>query len=349
MDNRLPLSIIIPCLNEEKFIAGCLDSVLANDYPQDQLEVLVIDGMSEDNTRTILSKYVNEYPRITCLDNPDRITPRALNIAIAEAKGDVIMRMDAHTTYDREYISKCMRALEENEADNVGGIWEIVPRDQTLIGRSIVKCLSHVFGIGTAYYRLGASQRPRWVDTVPFFCCKKAVFQDIGVFNEKLRRGQDMEFNLRMKKAGYRTLLVPSISSRYFARSDMKTFCQHNWTNGVWAILPFYYSDVVPVSPRHLIPLFFALGILGTACMALLSQVGVWLFLAILGTYVAANLTASASIAMREGDPRYLLTMPIIFASLHFGYGFGSVWGVVQLLVQAVSDGGWRHKAGEVS
>jgi len=330
------VSIIIPCRNERRFISKCLDSIIANDYPADRFEILVVDGMSEDGTRAVVGEYIQEYSYIRILNNPRKITPSALNTGIKSAKGEIIMRMDAHATYDREYISKCVKALHEHDADNVGGIWRIVPRRNTLLGKAIVRSFSHKFGVGNTHYRLADLRKPRKVDTVPFFCCKKEVFQKVGLFNERLARGQDMEFSLRLKKSGRRTLLLPDIVSYYYARSDMRSFLRHNWTNGLWAILPFLYSDIMPVSSRHLVPLVFVLGVLGSIILALVSPIGLWVLFGISGAYVVTNLAASAQVGLKERDFRYLLVMPVVFASLHVGYGLGSLWGLVKVLTHKV-------------
>ena len=332
MSNSPLVSIIIPCRDEEKFISKCLDSVITNDYPKDKLEVLVVDGMSVDGTREIVEKDVQQYPFIKILDNPKKITPCALNIGIKNAKGEIIMRMDAHTTYERDYISKCIKYLEEYNADNVGGIWKIFPKDNTIISKGIVQVLSHPFGIGNAYYRFINNKEPLWVDTVPFFCCKKKLFENIGLFNENLMRGQDQEFNLRLKKGGARTLLVPEIVSYYYARSDLKSFVKHNFINGMWAILPFKYTDIIPVSLRHLVPLIFVSILILFGLLFLFSLLSLLGFLLVVGLYSLTNLYFSAKIAMREKDLRLLFVMPIMFATLHLCYGLGSAWGLIKCL-----------------
>lgn len=332
MKNNLPfVSVIIPCRNEEKFIGQCLDSIIAQDYPKDQLKVLVVDGMSEDRTRGIVKEYVKRHQFIKILDNSKKITPVALNIGIKQAKGEIVMRMDAHTNYEKDYISKCIKNLKEYKADNVGGIWKIVPRDNTNVGKAIAHSLSHPFGIGNAYYRF-ASNEARWVDTVPFFCYKKEIFNKIGLFNENLARGQDMEFNLRLKKAGYKTLLVPEIVSYYHARSDLRSFCKHNFSNGLWAILPFKFTNHMPVSWRHLVPLAFVSSLIVSAMLGLLIKPFFWLFLVILGIYGLGNLAASLQIAWQERDIRYIFAMPLVFGMLHIGYGLGSLWGAIKLV-----------------
>ncbi|HEX5038145.1 MAG TPA: glycosyltransferase family 2 protein [bacterium] len=327
------LSIVIPCLNEKDFIARCLDSIVANDYPKERMEVLVVDGMSTDGTRAIVEEYHRRHPFIRLLDNPQKVTPAALNVGILAAKGDVVMRMDAHASYAPNYISLCLRALEEHPAENVGGLWTIVPREDTLTARAVVAGLSHRFGIGNAEYRLKGSGEPRWVDTVPYFCVRKETFNRLGLFNENLHRGQDMEFNLRMQKAGGRTLLVPAIESTYYARSDLGSFTRHNWRNGEWAILPFVWSNVVPVSLRHLVPLAFVTGLFGSLLLSFFWHSAVWLFATIAGSYAFAVTLASLDVASHKKDIRYFFLMPFIFADLHIAYGLGSLYGGVKSLL----------------
>lgn len=325
------VSVIVPCWNEERFIKTCLESVLDTDYPKDSLEVLVIDGMSGDGTRAIIQSYRKEKSFIRLLDNPRKITPAALNLGITNAKGDVIIWMSAHNRYEKDYISRSVLCLSQYEADNVGGIIIATPREETLAGLAIVACLSHPFGVGNSHFRVGTSE-PKWVDTVFGGCYRREVFDRIGLFNEKLVRSQDLEFNLRLKKAGGKILLVPEIVSYYYARSDLRSFWKHNWSNGVWAVLPFAYSEVMPVSWRHLVPLIFVTSLLVTAMLGILSASLLWLFFVILGTYGAASLATASHIALREQDPRYLILMPLIFGLLHVGYGLGSLWGAVKLL-----------------
>jgi glycosyltransferase involved in cell wall biosynthesis len=326
------ISIIIPCRNEERFIGQCLDSVIANNYPKDGLEILVVDGMSQDGTRRIVAAYAERYPFIRLIENPKNITPVGLNIGIARAKGDIIIWMSAHNRYENSYISRSVESLHKYAADNVGGVIIALPREESLIGRAIVTCLSNRFGVGNSYFRVHPSE-PKWVDTVFGGCYRRDVFSRVGLFNENLVRGQDLEFNLRLKKAGGRTLLLPSIVSYYYARSDMKSFLKHNWINGVWAILPFLYSDIMPVSWRHLVPLVFVLGLFGSAGLALVWPFGLWAFVAIGGAYAGLNLAASAQVAVREKDFRDLFVMPAVFAALHIVYGLGSLWGLVRAMI----------------
>ncbi len=307
----------------------------------------MVDGMSDDGTRDIVDGYTTRFGCIRWLDNPRKAVPSALNLGIARARGDVIMRMDAHAELERGYIAESVAALDRYHADNVGGSWQIVPRSSTVTARAIVKALSHPFGVGNARYRLGGDASAREVDTVPWFCCRKELFGDVGLFNEELVRGQDMEFSLRLRRQGRRTVLVPGVESRYYARSDFRSFVRHNWTNGQWAVLPFLHAPQVPVSWRHLVPFAFVVSLLAAAGIGLVRP---WLAVipgAAVGAYGAASVFASAQVAWRERDLRYLLVMPWVFASLHISYGLGSVVGVVRVASSRRFWGkGWRWSHG---
>ena len=188
------VSVIMPCRNEEKHISACLDSVLGNDYPKELLEIIVIDGNSDDLTCKLVNEYIEENPNIRLLNNPEKIVPKGLNIGIANAKGEIIIRMDIHSRYCSNYISTLVHYLDELNCDNVGGVWETLPSGTGLIPRGIALATSLPFGIGNAWYRIG-SNKVMEVDTVPYGCYRKGIFNKIGLFDEELVRNQDDEFN----------------------------------------------------------------------------------------------------------------------------------------------------------
>jgi cellulose synthase/poly-beta-1,6-N-acetylglucosamine synthase-like glycosyltransferase len=329
-NSELYVSIIIPCRNEEKFIAKCLDSVINNDYPKENLEILVIDGMSEDRTKQVVDEYIRQYPFIRLLDNPKRIAPSALNIGIENAKGKVIMRMDAHATYEKDYISKCVSYMEKYEADNVGGRMITISGNNALVGKAIILALSHRFGVGNSYFRIG-SKEPKFVDTVPFGCYKKEVFEKIGLFNENLIRNQDIEFNLRLKKAGGKILLAPDIVSYYYARSDLKSLFMQNFKNGLWVIYSNRFAKA-PFSWRHLIPYVFVSSLIGCLFLSIFWNPFLYIFLTIILAYLTANIYFSLNISLRNGIKLFPFIV-ISFFVLHFSYGFGSLWGIVKLVM----------------
>jgi succinoglycan biosynthesis protein ExoA len=326
------ISIIIPCRNEVRFIANCLDSVLDNGFPLERLEILIVDGMSDDGTRTVIRDYAARCPLIRLLDNPHRVTPYALNIGIREAKGDVIMRLDAHTICARDYVARCVGVILRYGADDVGGTLKITARDNTVIGRAIVKALTQRFGVGNLRYRFSQPDEPELVDTVPFFCCRREIFQQIGLFNENLTRIQDMEFKRRLMRAGGKIMLAPGASADYQARSDVRSFCTHNWADGLWTVLAFAHAELMPVRWRHLAPACLVGVLLVTGFLSLAIPILIWVFASIAGAYVIAALTLAARIAITESDFRYFFFVPFIIACMHMMRGLGSLWGVARLL-----------------
>lgn len=323
------ISIIIPCRNEEEFIAKCLNSIVNNDYSKENLEILVVDGMSKDRTRQIVDEYIKQYSFINLLDNPKMIAPSALNIGIENAKGEIIMRMDAHATYEKDYISKCVNYMKKYEADNVGGKMITISGNDGLVSKAIVLVLSHRFGVGDSYFRIGTKE-PKFVDTVPFGCYKKEVFEKIGLFNESLVRNQDIEFNLRLKKAGGKILLVPDIVSYYYARSNLKSLFMQNFGNGLWVIYSNRFAKA-PFSWRHLIPFIFVLSLLGSLFLSIFWKPFLYLFLIIILTYLTANVFFSLSISIKNGIKLFPFIV-ISFFVLHFSYGLGSLCGLMKLI-----------------
>ncbi len=328
--NLLAVSIIIPCRNEEKFLAKCLDSIIANDYPKDKLEILVVDGISEDRTREILEEYAKKFHFIKALENPKKFTPFGLNLGIKQAKGEIVIRMDGHATYEKDYISKCVNYLNKYKVDNVGGVMETIPAEKNIISKSIAFSLSHPFGTGGSYFRTG-SKNPRWVDTVFGGCYRKEIFKKIGFFNENLKRSQDIEFNLRLKRAGGKILLAPDIVSYYYPKSKLGDFFQHNFTDGIWSIYLFKFVKM-PLCLRHYIPFIFVSSLLGTGFLGIFFPFFSWLFLFITGTYLLLCLYFSAKIAYNRKDWKYFFLMPITFLTRHISYGLGSLFGLIKLL-----------------
>jgi len=331
MEDLPSVSIIIPCRNEKEFIPLCLNSLLNNNYPRDKMEILVIDGMSQDGTREVAKEYVEKYSFIHLLDNPKLITPSALNIGVRRSRNNIIIRIDAHAVYKTDYISKSVTYLEKYNADNIGGIWIIVPRKDTIIGRGIAKSLSSFFGTGNAYYKIG-SENFRAVDTVPFGCYRKEIFTKIGFFNENLERSQDMEFNTRLKRNGGKIYLFPEIVGYYYARSGLKEFFIHNFKDGIWAVYPLKFVRMA-FKFRHYIPLMFVSSLILLFALSSLSEYIFYLFCGLIFFYLCSLIYFSIKISSVEKDPTLLLSLPVAFAVRHFGYGLGSIWGIIKIIL----------------
>lgn len=322
------ISIIIASREEERYIAKCLDSLVRQDYGN--FEILVVDGMSEDKTREILKTYEQKYPFIKLLDNPRKTTPFAFNIGIKNSKGDFVVIMSAHGSYKKDHLSICLKYINKYNIDIVGGVVRIIPSRDTFIAKSIALASSNPFGSGNAYYRTGRLKEPKQADAVAFPCYKKEVFNKIGLFNENLTRSQDMEFNLRLKRAGGKILLVPDIVSYYYPKATFSDFFFHNIEDGIWAVYPFKIGEETLAS-RHYTPLFFVSSLLITGLLSIFSLVFFSLFLFIIGLYFLASLYFSIKVFLKEKDIRFLFLMPIAFGVRHFGYGLGSVWGLLTM------------------
>jgi glycosyltransferase involved in cell wall biosynthesis len=324
------VSVIMPCREEEIYIGRALTSILANDYPQDHLEVLVVDGMSTDGTRKIVAEYAKKHQFIKLLDNPKKITPAALNIGIAQARGDIIIRVDAHSTYPPDYFSSLVAWQQKTGADNVGGVWRILPGKDTPMARAIALGLAHPFGVGNAHYRIGVSA-PRWVDTVPFGCYPREVFTRNGPFDEDHVRTEDDEFNLRLRQNGGRSLLVPEIIIDYYARESLYKIGRVYYYYGYFKPLVARKLGLV-LGLRHIIPSLFV------ATLALAFLLGWWFpVLKVLGFLVlVAYLLADFVFAWKAGRDHGLgvtICLLLVFPTLHFSYGLGFLKGVFDFIL----------------
>jgi glycosyltransferase involved in cell wall biosynthesis len=324
------VSIIIATRNEEKSIKKCLDSVLAQNFPRDSLEVLVVDGMSNDRTPEIVSEYAAKYSFVKLIDNPLKITPSAFNTGIKAAKGEIILIMGAHSIYQNDYISQCVSHLIESGADNVGGVCIALPGGNTLIAESIAYALSSPFGMGNSYFRIG-SKTSRYVDTVFGGCYKKDIFEKIGLFDTDLIRGQDTEFNARLRKAGGKILLVPDIISYYTTRETYLKLWKMQWQYGKLKPLVIKKVGKLFTMRQIVAPVFVSLAAILPA-LSIFSNVFFIAFLGIIGIYTVLNLLFSIQIAIAK-NPKCVLLIPPAFAVIHFAWGIGFIKGVFDYIL----------------
>jgi glycosyltransferase involved in cell wall biosynthesis len=337
------LSIVIPCRNERDYIGPCLDSILASDYPQDRLEVVVADGMSDDGTREVIGPYLSAHPRITMIDNPRRITPCAMNLAIRAAGGEVIVRMDAHAMYPPDYLRRLVAAQQETGAENVGTLVVTLPADDTPAAAAIAVGLSHPLGVGNSHFRVGTTVR-RWVNHVPFGCWRRELFDRIGVFDEEMVRDQDVEFNARLLNHGGRILLLPDLASRYHARRTIRQLARMMYQYGYFKPLVARKAGKV-LTVRQLVPSMFVLGVTGSLALA-----PWWSFAALtLGIILAAYgalVGGAAARSARTIGPRAALALVGVFPTMHVGYGIGYLRGIHDHFLRASRA---RHPAAGVA
>ncbi len=324
------VSVVVPCLNEERYVAACLDSILATTYPADRLEVLIVDGMSEDRTRPIVAAYAKRHPAVRLIDNPSHITPTGLNAGIRAARGDVIVRMDAHVVYPPDYLALSVAALQQTGADNVGPVIVTRPADGHAVARAIAVALSHPFGVGNSHFRIGSRER-RWVDTVPFGCFYRSVFDRVGMFDEELPRNQDDEFNHRLATHGGRVLLEPRLVAYYYARGSIRQVARMWYQYGYFK--PLVARKVGRVMTlRQLVPACFVLGLAGTGALSGWFPLARVAFGALALAYAALAVGCGLAAARKQGVACALM-LPFIFGAIHTSYGVGFLQGVAHHLL----------------
>jgi glycosyltransferase involved in cell wall biosynthesis len=319
------ISVIIPTRNEEKYIAGCLESVIRNDYSKDYLEVLVMDGKSTDSTQIIVKEFSKKYNYISLLINENKTVPYAMNSGIKKAAGDYIIRLDAHGEFPSNYFSKLIKWSKKLNADNVGALWVTDVKNKTPKTLSIKSVLSNKFGVGNSYFRIG-TEEVKEVDTVPFGCYKKDVFQRIGLFDYRLERDQDIELNKRLKRNGGRIFLVPDVYSIYYARETYSSIAKNNFQTGLWNILTVYFTRRIDsLSLRHFIPFGFLLSLIVPFLLMFWNQFFGYLSLLSLILYIVTFITISLQIKNKTNSFFHIVWS---FLVLHFSYGFGSLVGL---------------------
>ena len=334
--NQPFISVILPIRNEEKFIESTLSAIAKQSYPNNRLEVLISDGMSNDKTRDLVEKFkANHHDlNITLLDNPEKIVPFGLNRAIRIAKGEVIVRMDSHSVYPDNYIEALVEALYQHDAHNTGGIVETIPYVDKTKCRAIAIALSHPLGVGNSYFRIG-SNKVREVDTVPFGCFRREVFEKIGFFDEELIRNQDDEFNGRMINNGMRIMLIPDIVVRYFARDSFAKLYKMYYQYGLFKPLAVKKLGRIPTI-RQLIPLLFVMFLFGGTILSAFFAPVCYLFAG--GLFFYMMILSAISLRVSISEKRISITLPLIFSFfiLHFSYGLGYLAGLFAIFT------GWK-------
>jgi len=322
------ISVIIPIRNEGTFIRRSLGAVFAQDYPADKMEILVVDGRSTDNTREIVGELQSQHPALKLLDNPGRIVPTGMNIALREARGDIIIRVDGHCEIATDYVRRCIKHLEEEEIDGVGGPIETI--GNSYLARAIAVAMSSAFGVGGAAFRT-IEDRTMHVDTVAFPAYTRKAIEKAGLYDEELVRNQDDEYNYRLRKLGGKILLTPDIRSRYYSRGSIWKLWRQYFQYGYWKVRVMQKHSR-QMRPRQFAPPSFVVALIVSAFLTAIPAtrtLGAIGLAVVGGSYLVANLAASLVVAYRHGWS-YLPIMPPAFAALHIGYGAGFCWGLLR-------------------
>jgi hypothetical protein len=319
------VTVVMPVRNERAYLERSLGAVLAQDYPADRLEVLVTDGRSTDGTRAVLADYSRADPRVRVLDNAAGIVAPGLNLALREARGDVVVRVDGHCEIAPDYVRRAVAHLEAGEAEGVGGPLETV--GETFIARVIARAMSSGFGVGGSAFRTrrGATEL---VDTVAFPAYAREILERAGPFDEELVRNQDDEYNYRLRAMGARILLAADVRSRYWSRGTLGRLARQYFQYGFWKVRVLQ-KHPAQMKARQFVPPLFVGGLLAAAAFSPVLPAAGFLAAGGMGLYAAANL--AASVAARRGlSWRAVPALSAAFAALHFAYGLGFLTGLVR-------------------
>lgn len=323
----MKVSVIIPCYNEQESITDLLSAIYSQTYPREEIEVIISDGMSTDATRERITNFKADFPDldIRVIDNIKQTIPSGLNLAVRDARGDYILRLDAHSNPFPDYFTHSIVALEEGLGDNIGGVISIQAADNSWIAQSIAIAAGHPLGVGDARYRIGSGARE--VDTVAFGAFRSSLFDEIGFYDETLLANEDYELNVRIRKAGGKVWLDPEIRANYFARPTLRSLAIQYWRYGFWKLrMLLRYPDTFR---WRQISGLFVLSWLVLGILSIWFPAARWLLAAEAVLYGSALIISGVSAAWAKKKVLVGLGLPLAIATMHFSWGSGFLWSLL--------------------
>ena len=326
MENKV-ISIVIPCRNEENYISKCLDSIIESDYPLKYIEVKVIDGMSNDNTRKIIQEYSNRYNFIEVIDNLKQKTPYAFNLGIQHSSSEFLMIMGARHILSKNYISYSIKKLESDSLLGcIGGV--VINSYENEISETISKAMNSSFGVGVGNFRTNFTEEI-YVDTIGTPVYKASIFKELGLFDEQLTRNQDDEFNYRVTQVGYKIMSSGKISVKYFVRASLSKLFQQYYQYGYWKVFVNKKHRTV-TTLRQLVPFIFVIYLL----IFLISLITSLNHLLIISTPLFFYVLLIGYFSFKLSS-NFFQTICLIqsFFILHFSYGLGYLEGIFNFII----------------
>lgn len=325
MPDHPTVSIIIPCYNEQATIRKLLEALRLQTYPLDKMEVVISDGLSTDETLDVIGSFQKQHTDLSVrvVENKARSIPSGVNQAIRESRGEIIVRLDAHSMPIPEYVERCVAAHQSGKGNNVGGVWEIRPGAETWIAESISFAAAHPLGVGDAMYRLNAKAGA--VDTVPFGSFRRELIQRIGAFDETLLANEDYEFNTRVRESGGVVWLDPSIRSVYFSRDTIGRLAAQYWRYGFWKfrMLKRYPRTL---RWRQALPPAFVFVLIALIVLSLWFATARLLFVFQFSIYFLILGLAGLRLAIKTRKGFHLWGLPLAIATMHMTWGAGFLW-----------------------
>lgn len=337
------VTIVAPCRNEVGFIDGFLEAVCGFEpVTGGGVEILVVDGLSTDGTREKLAEWEHRLLALRVLDNPQNNVPTAMNIGIRAARGQVLVRLDVHSTYPADYLRLCVETSGRTAAESVGGMFVTLPRGRSLSAAVVRAVTTHVFGVGNSGFRVNAAEGP--ADTVAYGCFPMSVFERVGLFDERLVRNQDYEFHCRIRRCGGVVWMNPAIRVGYYNQEAILGLMKQAFTTGRWNTW-MWYAAPYTLAARHAIPGLFVLALLAGLVFVPVSPWAITWLACALGVYAICALLAALQQSVRY-TWWLLFALPLAFLGYHLAYGTGILWGVVRLLFRASPVGrhGQQHR-----
>ncbi len=307
------VTVIVPARNEERFIAHCLDSIVAQ--TETNLQIVVVDSASSDRTADIVREYMQRDSRVQLEHNPEAITPKSLNVALAAARGKWLVRVDAHSTVPPDYVKRAVHHLEEGRWGGVGGRKDGV--GVTPAGRAIGAAMASRFGVGNSLYHYGTDVQP--TEHIPFGAYDTALLRELGGWDERLITNQDFELDYRLRQTGRELLFDPDIAIEWHCRQEVPDLFRQYRRYGRGK------ADVARLHPeslriRHLV----APALVASWAVALpLASRRKSLAVAALAPYLTALAAGSVATARKLREPSARAWVPAAFAAMHIGWGIG--------------------------
>ena len=328
------VSIIVPCYNEEGTIGFLLEAILRQSFPRPEMEVVIADGLSRDRTQEVISAFGKGHPDLALrvLENRRQTIPSSLNLAMREASGEFVIRLDAHSIPFTDYVERCMQDLRAGKGTNVGGVWKIEPGGPGWIARGIAAAASHPLGAGDALYRLGAPAGP--VDTVPFGAFRRQLLDQMKGFDETLLTNEDYEFNVRIRRSGGVVWLDPQIMSTYFARDTLSGLAAQYWRYGFWKCrMLLRYPNTIRW--RQALPPLFVGAMLCMVLGAIFWVPALRALVLAICIYLVTILGAGIAASLRAREAPMILGSALALATMHLAWGSGFLWSLATRLVES--------------